>query len=59
MTKWLSQSSVQDHHAGVLCCIYRVRATPVEAEEQEVSALGRDVFWDRGRPLAAGYVEQS
>ena len=50
---------MQGHNAGIPCCIGRVRATPVEAEEQEVSALRRDVFWDGGRPLAAGYVEQS
>ena len=50
---------MQDWTAGILCCMNRVQATPVEAEEQEVSALRRDVFWDGWRPLAAGYVEQS
>ena len=50
---------MQDDNDGILCCITAVRGTPVEAEEQEVSALWRDVFWDGWGALAAGYVEQS
>jgi len=50
---------MQDHNASILCFMNRVRATPVEAEEQEVSALWGYVFWDGWGPLAAGYVEQS